>query len=134
MHDITRYFTIFTISNGIAKTRRDNQTKRVDKFICQRASADCSASILRTAKQSAKHHLPRGEARKEYNFDFINYKNAQLRLGIFYYLLDELRCNEICLWQNKSAYVDEIAIAMKSDFVGLWWQISYHPRLASDFI
>ena len=40
-------------------------------------------------------------------------------LGVFCYLLDELRCNEICLWQNKSAYVDEIAIAMKSDFVGL---------------
>ena len=55
-------------------------------------------------------------------------------LDVFCYLLDELRCNEICLWQNKSAYVDEIAIAMKSDFVGLWWQISYHPRLASDFI
>ena len=54
--------------------------------------------------------------------------------SLFCYLLDELRCNEICLWQNKSAYVDEIAIAMKSDFVGLWWQISYHPRLASDFI
>ena len=54
--------------------------------------------------------------------------------SLFCYLLDELRCNEICLWQNKSAYVDEIAIAMKSDFVGFWWQISYHPRLASDFI
>ena len=24
MHDITRYLTIFTISNGVAKTRRDN--------------------------------------------------------------------------------------------------------------
>ena len=54
--------------------------------------------------------------------------------AFFIISLDELRCNEICLWQNKSAYVDEIAIAMKSDFVGLWWQISYHPRLASDFI
>ena len=54
--------------------------------------------------------------------------------GIFLLSLRKLRCNEICLWQNKSAYVDEIAIAMKSDFVGLWWQISYHPRLVSDFI
>ena len=70
------------------------------------------------------------------NFDLWSKlaKNVQLMLDVFCYLLDELRCNEICLWQNKSAYVDEIAIAMKSDFVGLWWQISYHPRLASDFI
>ena len=32
---------------------RDNQTTRVDKLACQRASADCSASVLRKAKQSA---------------------------------------------------------------------------------
>ena len=68
------------------------------------------------------------------NFDFVEYKNAPIFRSIFYYLFDELGCNEICRWQNKSTYVDEIAIAMKSDFVGLWWQISYHPRLASDFI
>ena len=85
--------TMFTISNGVVKTPRDN-------------------------------------------FDFWSKLQKALRItrSAFCYLLDELRCNEICLWQNKSAYVDEIAIAMKSDFVGLWWQISYHPRLASDFI
>ena len=64
----------------------------------------------------------------------VEYKKCSTTVGHFYYLFDGLRSNEICLWQNKSAYVDEIAIAMKSDFVGLWWQISYHPRLASDFI
>ena len=104
----------------------DNQTKRVGKLACQRASADCSTSVLRLAKQSAKHHLERGVARKEYNYDFTristiftisngtlktprdnfdqwsNTKNALLMQGIFYYLFDELRNNEICLWQNRS--------------------------------
>ena len=48
-------------------SQRDNQTKQVDKLACQQASADCSASVLRSAKQSAKHHLEKGAARKEYN-------------------------------------------------------------------
>ena len=43
------------------------KTKRVGKLACQQASADCSASVLRTAKQSALHHHVGGEARKEYN-------------------------------------------------------------------
>ena len=60
------------------KTPRDNQTKRVCKLACKRASADCSASVLRKAKQSAKHHLARGEARKEYNFDFTEYKKCSV--------------------------------------------------------
>ena len=38
-------------------TQHDNQTKRVCKLACKRTSADCSASVLRKAKQSAKHHL-----------------------------------------------------------------------------
>ena len=90
-HKITqngRYSTIFRGINASEKTRRDNQTKRVDEFIRQRASADCSARVLRTAKQSAKHHLPRGEARKEYNFDFINYKNAPIFEAFLFYLFE----------------------------------------------
>ena len=51
----------------------DNQTKWVGKLACQRASADCSTSVLRLAKQSAKHHLERGVARKEYNYDITRY-------------------------------------------------------------
>ena len=44
------------------------------------------------------------------NFDlWSNTKNAQLMMGIFYYLFDGLRSNEICLWQNKSITMDEIA-------------------------
>ena len=36
------------------KLRRPyNQAKRVGKLACQRASADCSANVLRKAKQSA---------------------------------------------------------------------------------
>ena len=38
--------------------------KRVGKLACQRASADCSAIVLRKAKQSAYHHLERGGARE----------------------------------------------------------------------
>ena len=57
----------------IARKTHDNQTKRVGKLACQRASADCSTSVLRTAKQSAKHHLERGAARKEYNYNFTRY-------------------------------------------------------------
>ena len=76
--------TIFTISNSVLKTRRDNQTKRVDEFIRQQASADCSASVLRTAKQSAKRHLERGEARKEYNFQlYVEYKKCSTSAGRF---------------------------------------------------
>ena len=56
----------------------DTQTKRVDKLVCQQASADCSASVLRIAKQSAKHHIARGEARKEYN---QNEASRQARLS-----------------------------------------------------
>ena len=33
---------------------------RLDKLACQRGGADCSASVLQTAKQSAWHHLVRG--------------------------------------------------------------------------
>ena len=44
----------------------DSQAKRVDKLACQRVSADCSASFLRLAKQSASHNLAKGLARKEY--------------------------------------------------------------------
>ena len=58
-HD-KKVFTNSTFCDIIIKT------KRVDKLACQRASADCSASVLRLAKQSAKHHLERGVARKEY--------------------------------------------------------------------
>ena len=66
-------------------SRRDNQTKQVDEFIRPRASEDCSASVLRTAKQGAKHHLERGEARKAYNFDLqLIYKKCSDFSGHFF--------------------------------------------------
>ena len=37
----------------VTPRRPYNQTKRIGKLACQRASADCSASVLRKAKQSA---------------------------------------------------------------------------------
>ena len=44
---------------------RDNQTVCICKLACKNARADCSASLCRR-QRSAKRHLEKGDARKEY--------------------------------------------------------------------
>jgi len=46
--------------------RQYNQTKRINEYARQRASADCSANVLRVAKQGASYRLARGKVRNEY--------------------------------------------------------------------
>ena len=48
--------------------------------------------------------------------------------GAFCYLFDELGCNEICLWQNKSAYADEIRLrrVMVADFISPEACLGFH--------
>lgn len=47
----------------------DNQVKRICKLACKDAHADCSASLC-PWQRSAKRHLEKGDARKEYTSGF----------------------------------------------------------------
>ena len=89
-------------------SQRDNQTKRVCKLACKRASADCSAvaRILR-----ALCIAPSGYActAQEYNFDtqFCETKNALLWQGIFLISSRTMNCH----------YGRELAYAMNCTMV-----------------
>ena len=87
--------TIFTISNGIAKTPRDNQTKRVCKLACKRASTDCSAVARR---MRALCVAPSGNActASEYNFSFADFhtKKCSAHAGHFLFSLEYRGANE----------------------------------------
>ena len=56
---------------GKGKTPKtlDNQVESICKLACKDTHADCSASLCRR-QRSAKRHLEKGDARKEYTSGF----------------------------------------------------------------
>ena len=76
-------------------SRRDNQTKRVCKLACKRASADCSAVARR---MRALCVAPSGNActASEYNFSFADFhtKKCSAHAGHFLFSLEYRGANE----------------------------------------
>ena len=109
------FSTIFRGINASEKPRRDNQTKRVDKLACQRASADCSA-VAR--KMRAKCVAPSGNActaRSIISLVWSTSKNALLMQGIFHYLFEN---NELPLRASEVYFVSEVIFDSKVSPIG----------------
>ena len=106
----------------------DNQTKRVCKLACKRASADCSAVARR---MRALCVAPSGNActASEYNFSFVDFhtKNAPI-FGAFFIIssMDWGAIKSVCGRINPLSPMKSLS---RWDPTSSGWHISFNPRI-----